>query len=270
MTANPSPPQPSADGGFWEAFLPRLLANGLAMVGIAAAVLWIVRDQQAVEQRRFDLLHREVRDLRQERDRLAALTDVLAQDAHDSSIEADILRAQLRHTEAEREALRPLARRPRGGSPVVAVAAVEPPPLPDVPAPLELGAGSAMLAPPVAASLAGEGRAGLDLSDFDPGIPRLRPDQRALSRAIASQAWREVLSEAAEGECDGLLGANPRCEDDVRRRLWPYGAAAIQCMASGNAVPDYIAEIQIENLPTHSVPLKRGAIILCDGALANP
>ena len=254
--------RPAADGGFWDAFLPRVLANGLAMVGIAAAVLWIVQRDDAAEQRRFDLLHREVRELRQERDRLAALTDVLAQQAHEANLAVDVVRAQLRDTEAALAQ----ARAPRRPA-VEAVAPAPTLPLPEALAPIAIErlpeAGPAELA-------ASQKVAGVELADFDPQIPRLRPDQRALTRAVATTGWHELMDEAAAGECGGLLGINPRCEEEVRRRLWIYGPAAITCMTSGNAVPDYVDEIRLENLPSHSVPLKHGAIILCDGALANP
>ncbi len=117
------------------------------------------------------------------------------------------------------------------------------------------------------------GRSGRGIvpGNLDPLIDELRPPQSQLKRNQAWLEWKRVIGEAIDGECRGRLSENMahRCEDDVARAAFPYGEQAVRCLMTGNAEPDYVAVADINRLPTHSVPLGRGAIILCDGALPN-
>ena len=114
---------------------------------------------------------------------------------------------------------------------------------------------------------------GIDPSRFDPLIPGLRPAGSQRERDRAFLAWKEVVGDAVAGECQDKLGesAARRCANDVERDLFPYAEVAVRCLLTDNAAPDYVtADLSdLDRLPTHSKPLRRGAVILCDGALTN-
>jgi hypothetical protein len=112
---------------------------------------------------------------------------------------------------------------------------------------------------------------GLHLEDDDDFSMVLRPDARGSSLQDALVDWQAVVAQAAEGECGRFLAtaSAARCRDEVSRSLWPYATAAVRCMTSGNAAALYVAKATLDGLPSHSVPLTRGAVILCDGALTN-
>lgn len=98
----------------------------------------------------------------------------------------------------------------------------------------------------------------------------LKPVGSQLERNRAIAAWNGLLEEAAAGECRGRgIAAERRCRDEVRRELWPSGSRAVDCILSGNAAPDYVSDIRLDQLPTHSQPLAKGAVIFCDGGLRN-
>ncbi len=313
ISAEPPPPGPAASeaipgrsrepaergpGGL-QVFLPHFLANVLAMVGIAFSVLWVVRGDRAAEQVRLDAMQGELRALRQERDRLSDLTHALAQEAHDTDVEARLVHARLEHTEARLQALGEPSRDRVAGRSRSAEVIVEIPRLAALgaasPAVTASPAGAASaaavyapagLAPGVeapavpAVSPAREtgaqalaraiGAGPFEPSEVELDIPRLNPERSQLDRDRALVAWRQVMIEAAEAECGSWRGADGRCESDVRSHLWPFGREAVDCMLSGNAIPDYVAHIRPESTPTHSIPLQNGAVILCDGALDNP
>lgn len=112
---------------------------------------------------------------------------------------------------------------------------------------------------------------GLHLDDDDDLSLALRPDPRASLQQAALVDWQAVVAQAADGECGRFLATAgaARCRDEVSRSLWPYAAAAVRCMTSGNAAAVYVGKATLDALPSHSVPLSRGAVILCDGALTN-
>lgn len=112
---------------------------------------------------------------------------------------------------------------------------------------------------------------GLDPDRFDPiQIPSLAGSSSQFDRNAAHLEWRRVLSEALDAECGTRSGPKTyACRDELERRLFPYSERAVHCLTSGNAEPDYVAVTETERLPTHSVPLDHGAVILCDGALKN-
>ena len=115
--------------------------------------------------------------------------------------------------------------------------------------------------------------AGIDPSRFDPLIGGLRPAGSQRERDRAFLAWKQVVGDAVAGECRDKLGeaAARRCANDVERDLFPYAEVAVRCLLTDNAAPDYVvADLSdLDRLPTHSKPLRRGAVILCDGALTN-
>lgn len=285
-------PAERGPGGL-QVFLPHFLANVLAMVGIACSVLWVVRGDRAAEQVRLDAMQGELRALRQERDRLSDLTHALAQEAHDTDVEARLVHARLEQTEGRLQALTEPSRGRAAGRSRSAELVVELPRLAALGAASPAGAASAAAvhapaglapgfeAPAVpAVSPAREtgaqalaraiGAGPFEPSEVELDIPRLNPERSQLDRDRALVAWRQVMIEAAEAECGSWRGADGRCESDVRSHLWPFGREAVDCMLSGNAIPDYVAHIRPESTPTHSIPLQNGAVILCDGALDNP
>jgi len=98
----------------------------------------------------------------------------------------------------------------------------------------------------------------------------LRSVGSQLDRDRAFAVWAGLLDEAATGECAGRTAvADRRCRDQVRRKLWSSGSRAVDCILSGNAAPDYVSNIRLDQLPTHSQPLDKGAVIFCDGGLRN-
>jgi hypothetical protein len=118
----------------------------------------------------------------------------------------------------------------------------------------------------------GTGAAPFDLDPLDdvstPAALQSAGSQLDRDRAFA--VWATIVDEAAAGECARRSeAAKRRCTSRVQRQLMPWGGRAVECILSGNASADYVSEIRLDQLPTHSVPLASGAVILCDGGLSN-
>lgn len=112
----------------------------------------------------------------------------------------------------------------------------------------------------------------LELEAFDgaAGPESLAPVHSQLARDRAFATWERIVDEAVQGECGHRASAAERkCRDRVARQLFPYAGRAVACMLSGNAAADYVDDVRLDQLPTHSVPLDDGAVILCDGGLRN-
>jgi hypothetical protein len=91
-----------------------------------------------------------------------------------------------------------------------------------------------------------------------------------LDRDRAFRIWHDVMSESADQECARRVGAaERRCRERVKRALFPMGSRAVECILNGNASADYVSDIPLDQLPNHSVPLEKGAVILCDRGLYN-
>jgi len=109
----------------------------------------------------------------------------------------------------------------------------------------------------------------LEWNDREPTIPPLRRAPSQLDRDRAYGDWKHLVEEVVTQECGGWsVDAPPqRCATRVRRALFPYGPSAVACALSGNAQADYVANVTLDHLPSHAVPLRNGAVILCDDAL---
>jgi hypothetical protein len=270
-------------------WLPRLAAQLALAGGVALSVGYLLQSRDDAQDARLDSILSEIDLLRHERDRLAALNDALLDEAHAADREAELARWQLRYAEerlrraeAEAEAAANPARAPAPRRLVLPVGA-PPPPAPPALSPEALAAaiplGPAGLppadAPPAAASAAPlsatAGALPVGAVPFDPAIPPVRRAPSQLARDQAHTRWQGIIDEAVHEECAGRFGelAQLRCDDAVRRSLFAYGTHAVDCILSGNAIPDYIPGLGLRDLPTHAVPLARGAVILCDGALLN-
>jgi len=284
----PRQPDPAdAPTGFLDGFLPRMTANVVAMAGVALFTGWIVDDRAAEQRLALAAVQEEASLLRHERDRMQALSEELAREVHDAGMEAEIAHWQLRWTEERLRRLEGEGRASVVPAPVRRGVAIEPL---DTPAAAFLAArvdavvGAASeddtrVGPPEApagtteapADEDGSALGGLEAVPFEAGIPHVRRvgGQRDRDRALAS--WKRILDETVAAECSGRRSqaGRWRCEDAQRRQLWPYTAKAVECLLTGNAVPDYVADLPLADLPSHSVPLERGALILCDGALVN-
>lgn len=293
-----APPPPEAAGGFLDTFLARSLANSLSMVGVAAGVLWYVGSQNAVQQAQVDALRDEVALLRLERDRMQSVAGELAREVHDAGMESEIVRWQLAYTEER------LRRAEAAAVPLPAAPAAAPPerasvalgggpagpgpfrkavfqPL-DAPAMVALGGDPLGLAlPPEAAGTgapADDSAVGgplvpvaLRLDELEPEIPALAAATSQHDRDRAYGVWAGIVHAAVASECGRKLTetGQHRCARDLHRELRPYANAAVDCILSGNATPDYFAELDPGRVPTHAVPLDRGVVLLCDGALPN-
>ena len=284
----PNPDAPSGATGFLDGFLPRMTANVVAMAGVALVTWWMVDDQTQGQQAAVEEVRAEAELLRHERDRMRALSEELAREVHDAGMEAEIAHWQLRWTEER------LRRVEAEGSDSEAPASRRAPvhfEALDAPAAAFLDAKvNALVAssvPPDASKEPAQSDAsgtaaepgryrgstprGIEAVPFDPRIPAVRPatGQRDRDRALA--AWKRILEEVVDAECGGRFSqaGRWRCEDDRRRQLWPYTSVAVDCVLSGNAVPDYVSDLPLADLPSHSVPLDKGALILCDGSLVN-
>lgn len=277
----PHQPKPAdAPTGFLDGFLPRMTANVVAMAGVALVTGWIVDDRAADQRAALAEVQDEAALLRHERDRMKALSEELAREVHDAGMEAEIAHWQLRWTE---ERLRRLEAEGGAGAvpaPVRRAVSVEPLDAPAaaflaerVDAVVVAAEDAATVEPPAGSSAVplDEDSSSLESVGFDPSIPTVRrvPGQRDRDRALAS--WKRILDEVVDAECGGRLSqaGRWRCEDAQRRVLWPYTTKAVECLLTGNAVPDYVADLPLADLPSHSVPLENGALILCDGALVN-
>lgn len=111
----------------------------------------------------------------------------------------------------------------------------------------------------------------LALDEFDPRIPRVAEGYSQLDRDRAYGAWAGIVHDAIESECGRRISetGQHRCARELRRTLRPYAARAVECIISGNARPDYFSELDPDRVPSHAVPLDRGVVLLCDGALPN-
>lgn len=285
MTHQP-PTSDTPDGatGFIDGFLPRMTANVVAMAGVALVTWWMVDDQMQGQQAALEEVRAEAELLRHERDRMRALSEELAREVHDAGMEAEIAHWQLRWTEErlrrlEVEASGVDAPPPRFGR--VRIEALDAPAAAFLDARVDaLVVSSARSADDARSDGSGaepdmergSTPLGIEAVPFDPRIPSILPatGQRDRDRALAT--WKRILEETVEAECGGRFSqaGRWRCEDDRRRQLWPYTNVAVDCVLSGNAVPDYVSDLPLSDLPSHSVPLDKGALILCDGALVNP
>jgi|GEM_PF-3303763 len=306
----PVHPAPPAKGPM-DGVLGRVLIQGVGMLGVAAIVLAVVDDRADSTHARIDALEAELELARYERDRMQRLSTALTEELDEVSVEAEIVRWQLRYTEERYARLRDAANaedalaaldRAHKVAPVPGIYGVDASlpvnatfvsldhpgaPTPDA-QPLDPAA--AVLAAAAAPSttdaevqyggvpiVAGPGRTQrptslLELESLDGSAapPATRQVGSQLDRDRAFAVWSNIVEEAAVGECARRSGAAERkCRDRVRRRLMPWGSSAVDCMLSGNAAADYVASVRLDQLPTHSVPLEEGAVILCDGGLRN-
>lgn len=300
----PAAVSPPGSGAFMDTFLARTLANSVSMVAVAAGVLWLVGQQDAEHDAALDELRDEVALLRLERDRMQSVAGELAREVHDAGMESEIVRWQLAYTEerlrkAERaweaaEGHPPVVAAPGYPTPAKARAAVfratvfEPL---DAPARAVVGLSGDGAALPIEARVAVDleppaGTAGpevqgggtaeggarlLALDDFDPQIPRVAEGYSQLDRDRAYGAWAGIVHDAIQSECGRRITetGQHRCARELRRTLRPYATRAVECIVSGNARPDYFSELDPDRVPSHAVPLDRGVVLLCDGALPN-
>jgi hypothetical protein len=300
----PGSPEPSGStvAPWTDRFLGRVLVQAVGMLGVAALVVSVVDDRAAETEARMAALDSKLELVTLERDRMQRLSHELATELDDVAMEAEIVRWQLAYTEerfarseAERsgvgarpvlvqawtagpsatfasldpvDALSPdAAREIPGGAlaePIAVVAAAMSDSMADGP----MGFG---VLPSVAEERATGGMAMLELDSIaDASSVKLKLLGSQLDRDQAFAEWSVLLEEAAAGECRGRgVVAERRCRDEVRRELWSSGGRAVDCIMSGNASPDYVADIRFDQLPTHSKPLEKGAVIFCDGGLRN-
>lgn len=271
-----SPPAPREPG-----VLGRAALHGAAMVGVALVVLHAVDRDHADTDARLSALEDELSLARYERDRMAAMNGELVRELDKAVLEGEIVRWQLAYTQVRLES-------ERTGQAVVAHA--PPPPTeivsldpvsgrsPD--APPELSAASPVSAaaqvavtgglPQVAGPAPLDATRVLSLDEPELAVVLDTAPVSQLSRDRAFSVWSGIVSEAVTGECGTGPGAGARrCRDRVRRTLFPLGTRAVECMLSGNAAADYVSGVPLHALPTHSVPLDAGAVILCDNGLRN-
>jgi hypothetical protein len=275
-------------------WLPRLATQLALAGGVALGVAHLLQSRDDAQDARLDAILSEIDLLRHERDRLAALNDALLDEAHAADREAELARWQLRYAEerlrrAEAEADAAAATRTPAPRRLVLPVGAPPPSLPvDAPpalsaadraAALPLGPGGLpapdapvdSLALSATAAALPSVAAPVRAVPFDPSIPPVRRAPSQLARDQAHTRWQGIIDEAVHEECRGRFGelAQLRCDDAVRRSLFAYSTHAVDCILTGNAVPDYIPGLGLRDLPSHAVPLARGAVILCDGALLN-
>mgnify|MGYP007096641403 CR=1 FL=1 len=303
---------------FLDRFLPRMLANSFAMVGVAMATWWLVDSQNASHEQALTDARDQAQLMRHERDRMQDLNRELAREVHDAGVASEIGRWQLRWTEERLRRLeaetqqkaRPPVGWPEAAVPFDSSGGTDSPAIQalDAPAAAFLGGRVAEIQDRAWDELIGAGgtaegagaegahrlggsagltdgerlvrldgpdradaHGGLDAVAFDPTIPALRRPNSQRDRDRAVSAWKDILTETARVECDNRFSetARWRCEEAAQRSLWQYSTLGVNCILSGNAVPDYVSGLSLDKLPSDSVPLERGALILCDGALAN-
>ena len=290
------PPRDPAAGGL----AGRILVQGVAMLGVAAIVLAVVDDRSEQTSARLDSLESELSEVRRQRDRMQRLSAALTEELDEATVETEIVRWQLAYTEERLARLRtaapeaPAHTPPRTLPPRARFVSLDPvgEAPPDAP-PVEVSpmldeavavltmADTATDATPAGAFVpsrlppSGSGAPSslleLDSLSGSPTRTRLRPVGSQLERDRAFAVWDSIMDEAVQGECGRRSGAaERRCGDRVRRQLMPWGSRAVECMLSGNAAADYVSDLRLDQLPTHSVPLQDGAVILCDGGLHNP
>ena len=275
-------------GGVHAARAGRFVAHVATMAGVALLTVWISQVREDGREERSEQLSAEVDQLRHERDRMQALAQELAREVHDVGVEAEIAHWQLRWTEER------LRRLEAESSSVVSATHREPRAKRARVVALDAGA-EKFLADKVTSLVAGEGsghagaasgsgaehmpvlsgsadrESGLVGVGLEPEIPSVFRHGSARTRDQALASWKRTVDEVVVEECAGRFSqaGRWRCEDERRRMLWPYTDLALECLVSGNAAPDYIPDVPLSGLPSHSVPLKRGAVVLCDGGLGN-
>ena len=301
LSSPPAPP-PAAS------WVRTLVVQGASLLGVAAVVLAVVDDRNADTQQRLDHLEAEIALVRQERDRMQSLSEELTRELDDAAMEAEIVRWQLAYTEERlartKDSAEPRAvsvgpsatfvslagagaeeRSAQGGAAIahlpysaetvsLLLGSENAQRWTDAPgassAPWSLGEVGFGQPAEVVFSASRGARGPLDWNDESLDRTRLAPAVSQLARDRAYSAWSSLMEEAADGECQKRSGqAQRRCRDRVRRQLTAWSSRAVDCMLSGNAEADYVQQIRLDQIPTHSVPLETGAVILCDGDLRN-
>ncbi len=292
-TAAPAaPPEPR----LMDRFAGRVLVQGVSLLAVAAIVADVVDQRAAETNARLTELETRLQLVQHERDRMQRLSDALTTELNEAAVEAEIVRWQLSYTEAryarlnEAESATATTRAtptptPTPGPPATFVSLDAPSEAPERPSTV-LPAPAAVLAlsdahPSRTDAAQGPQHADrqplaahqlLALEPFDGSgtPPTVRNPHSQLARDRAFSIWQAVIQESAARECDRRTGAaERRCRDRVKRTLIPMGTRAVECILSGNASADYVADIPLDQLPTHSVPLEQGAVILCDRGLRN-
>ncbi len=290
----------SVRGGIPVRKLGWLAGQVAGMVGVALCTNWALESRTRADIEQVDVLRDQVETAQFERDRMSRLNHELARELNEAAIAAEVARWQLRYTEerlrrTEAESRRAVvpAAQPSTERLVASSASERRPSLPgSLPArgpiePLDAAA-EAHLVGQIQRLAEGAARGG----SSSPRASEAAPSQGSSSaleferledveiaavapvafteRSAALSEWRAVLSETLAAECGNRSGARAHaCRTDLERQLFPYSERAVRCLLSGNAEPDYVSVTEVERLPTHSVPLKRGALMLCDGALEH-
>lgn len=281
-----------------DTFAGRVLVQGVALLGVAAVVTLVVDDRSEQTSARLAEVESQLALVQHERDRMQRLAEELTTELTEATVEAEIVRWQLSYTEERYTRLRDATPHsgadathptPRPGPPVEFVsldpthgAPPDAPPGAPPTAATELPAPQAVLALSLDPHTATDLPSGpspipmayqplelesLDGSSTPPAVSHL---DSQLERDRAFSVWNDVMSEAADRECGRRVGAGAkRCRDRVKRTLFPMGSRAVDCIVNGNASADYVAGIPLDQLPTHSVPLDHGAVIMCDRGLHN-
>jgi hypothetical protein len=258
------------------------------MVVVAAGVWTIAADRAAPQQAEIDALRDRLDGLERENRRVRRLNDALADAAHAAGVDAHTAQWQVGVLEERLEsAAREELPVPTGLSPRAAWAAedaveapippqVEEPvapalrPTPAAPRPTDDGADLQPLPEPAGLPMvAWTPRGDLQLGERDLTLPPLRRAPSQLDRDRAYGDWKLLVEEVVAQECGGWSAEAPpqRCALRVRRALFPFGPSAVSCALSGNAQADYVSDVTLDHLPSHAVPLRHGAVILCDDAL---
>lgn len=295
-TLPPPEGRPRATAPEATPLLHRALSHGLSMAVVAAGVWWFAGERSAAKDAELEALNKRLDRLEQDHHRVRRLNDELALAAHDAGVAAEVAKWQISVLEGRIDppTLEPegmpvpsglspraawaddLAREAEQAPPVEAVAAA---PVESSPAPRAAGPVFALQLrpllepPPLQESgpmpMVPWAAEPLSLSDRDPTISALHRAPSQLDRDRAYAEWKVLLQEVVAQECEHRSNEAfwHRCASRVQRELFPYGTVAVSCMLSGNAKPDYVADVTLDHLPSHAVPLRSGAVILCDGAL---
>ena len=284
VSRKPSPTLPPQAAGS-EAFFGRFFANTLAMALVAGGMFFVMDSREEGRQGDIAALREELGRLERDRARSQRLADALAQEAREAARRLEAERASFSARNLREQSARNGMQGPRL-VPVSSPLPISVVGLNDSPPPSGVEAVSATPAPsggggdrilslgppgPLSEVHAERVEGGLALDEFGPRIPSLKGAHSQLDRDRAYASWKVLVEEAVTSECgrrSSEIGAH-RCSDKVRRSLFPFGPLAVSCSLSGNASPDYIPDVSLSQLPSHSVPLEKGAIILCDGALEN-
>ncbi len=294
--AAPTGPQPSAA----PPLLHRALTHGLSMAVVAAGVWWYAGERSAPQDAELQALHKRLDRLEQDHHRVRRLNDELALAAHDAGVAAEVAKWQISVLEGRLDPNSPdllsmpvptgLSPRAAWAADLAREAAEDGPVRAEPTEPTEpTAAGPAVslahtplyalqlqeLPPPAPLRESGPmpmvpwAGAELSLSEREPSISTLRRPLSQLDRDRAYAEWKVLVQEVVAQECDRRSNDAfwHRCAGRVQRELFPYGTVAVSCMLNGNAKPDYVSDVTLDHLPSHAVPLRSGAVILCDGAL---